>query len=164
MKAHIHATDSALAAISRHRRTSSTKTPAVTCAICGHRVFPLTADKTGTMHQLCSIRMLDESHLTAATQQTVYQQRTFSFTLRKAPNVELGLDVQFLSDGNYLSITQIKSDGAIAAWNRQCVGEPREINAGDDIICVNGYTDAKSMLHQCQTLACLKMTVRPSLN
>ena len=70
MKAHIHATDSALAAINRHRRTSSTKTPAVTCAICGHRVFPLTADKTGTMHELCSIRMLDESSLPAANYPT----------------------------------------------------------------------------------------------
>ena len=76
MKAHMHATDSALAAINRHRRTSSTKTPAVTCAICGHRVFPLTGDTTGTMHELCSIRMLDESSLPAATQQTVYKHRT----------------------------------------------------------------------------------------
>ena len=37
------------------------------------------------------------------------------------------------------------------------------IKPGDDIVYVNGYTDAESMLKQCKEQAVLKMTVRAAL-
>ena len=48
--------------------------------------------------------------------------RTFAFTLRKANNVELGLDVYHVSGGKCLTVGNITSGGAIAAWNKQWAG------------------------------------------
>ena len=86
--------------------------------------------------------------------------------MRKANDVELGLDVYHVSGGKCLTVGNITSGGAIAAWNKQWVGVTagsKAIKPGDDIVYVNGYTDAESMLNQCKEQAILKMTVRPAI-
>ena len=92
--------------------------------------------------------------------------RTFAFTLRKANNVELGLDVSYVSGGKCLTVGGITSCGAIAAWNKQWVGVTagsKAIKLGDDIVYVNGYTDAESMLNQCTEQSILKVKVRRAI-
>ena len=86
--------------------------------------------------------------------------------MRKANNVELGLDVSYVSGGKCLTVGNIKSCVAIAAWNKQWVGVTagsKAIKLGDDIVYVNGYTDAESMLNQCKEHAILKMAVCPAI-
>ena len=82
--------------------------------------------------------------------------------MRSVPNGELGIDVYYFTDGKALTITDIKSAGAIAAWNKQCIGGPREVHAGDRIISVNSYTEAPAMLAECKTKLLLKMIVQPA--
>ena len=86
--------------------------------------------------------------------------------MRKANDVELGLDVYHVSGGKCLTVGNITSGGAIAAWNKQWAGltaGSKAIKPGDDIVYVNGYTDAESMLNQCKEQAILKMTVRRAI-
>ena len=78
----------------------------------------------------------------------------------------MGLDVSYVSGGKCLTVGGITSCGAIAAWNKQWVGVTagsKAIQLDYDIVYVNGYTDAESMLNQCKKHAILKMVVRPAI-
>eukprot|EP00927_Polykrikos_kofoidii_P068226 TRINITY_DN63591_c0_g1_i1.p1 TRINITY_DN63591_c0_g1~~TRINITY_DN63591_c0_g1_i1.p1 ORF type:complete len:285 (+),score=51.50 TRINITY_DN63591_c0_g1_i1:99-953(+) len=88
---------------------------------------------------------------------------TFSFTLRKADDVELGLTVS-PTDGNlYLRIECIHREGAVDAWNRQCCNSPfpeKVVVRGDVIISVNGKTqNTEQMLEECKNKQLLKFQI-----
>jgi len=95
----------------------------------------------------------------------------FSFTLRLADDVGLGVDLWPCLDGSQilqrlgeaLIIQRILPNGAIAAWNLQCFdGTTKQLKAiwpGDAIVCVNGKTDHAAMVHECKTSMLLKLTV-----
>eukprot|EP00933_Yihiella_yeosuensis_P072058 TRINITY_DN80344_c0_g1_i1.p1 TRINITY_DN80344_c0_g1~~TRINITY_DN80344_c0_g1_i1.p1 ORF type:complete len:373 (+),score=88.34 TRINITY_DN80344_c0_g1_i1:133-1251(+) len=86
----------------------------------------------------------------------------FAFTLRRADGTELGLNVT-PNEHNVLVVEGIRQDGAVDAWNRQCVGSAHPEKAvvpRDRIISVNGiYYDTEKMLEECKEKQLLKLTV-----
>mmetsp|Transcript_4320 Transcript_4320/g.16250 ORF Transcript_4320/g.16250 Transcript_4320/m.16250 type:complete len:562 (+) Transcript_4320:202-1887(+) len=87
------------------------------------------------------------------------QAPVFTLTLRRADNVPVGLDVRGDPKDVCLTVEQVRSGGAVEAWNRQCAGDSREIRPGDRIIMINNAEDAKSMREECLTKHLLRMTV-----
>lgn len=89
---------------------------------------------------------------------------TFTFTLRKADGLSLGLNVSHRDDAPALLVEQIQPDGAVEAWNRQCVSTQgavdRSVRPGDQITAINSIVgDPVLMLEECQTKKLLKFTV-----
>jgi hypothetical protein len=88
----------------------------------------------------------------------------FSFTLRLADDVGLGIDLMpSLESKQSLVVRGILPNGALAAWNLQCFdGTMKQLKAvwpGDAIMEVNGKATCDDMLHQCRTSLLLKITV-----
>lgn len=86
----------------------------------------------------------------------------FTFTLRRADDVTLGLDVSHSDADNFLHVKSILANGAVQAWNRQCSGGPaagKAVMAGDKIVRVNDAADVAGMLNQCKEKQLLKITV-----
>jgi len=84
----------------------------------------------------------------------------FSFTLRKADSTELGLNVS--SQGTVLLVEGVRAEGAVDAWNRQCVAScsDRAVMRGDRIVSVNAIAnDPEMMLAECKNKQLLKFTV-----
>eukprot|EP00930_Biecheleria_cincta_P055121 TRINITY_DN41483_c0_g1_i1.p1 TRINITY_DN41483_c0_g1~~TRINITY_DN41483_c0_g1_i1.p1 ORF type:complete len:235 (-),score=34.17 TRINITY_DN41483_c0_g1_i1:153-824(-) len=86
----------------------------------------------------------------------------FTFTLRRAPGVGLGLD--FLPDeagSKGLLVRSVLKDEAVDAWNSVHGGQGlRIIRPADEIIAVNGlHHDTALMKEECQTKELLKLTV-----
>jgi len=88
---------------------------------------------------------------------------TFRFTLRKADNTDLGLVVSPVDDGQALYIENIRTEGAVEAWNRQCMNAAsleKVVIRGDRITSVNSVTlNADAMLLECKERQLLKITV-----
>lgn len=87
---------------------------------------------------------------------------TFQFTLMRAENVDLGIDVQHGHGTPGLEITGVRPDCAIEAWNKQCVSGPsagKGVMLGDTIESVNGLVDPESMLKECKEKRLLKIVV-----
>merc|ERR1712194_323021 len=84
---------------------------------------------------------------------------TFVFTLLRADNVPLGLQVDGESGDRFLAVLQVQPGGAVEAWNRQCAGEIREIRAGDRIVKINNADEADAMREQCKSKLLLKLSV-----
>lgn len=83
-------------------------------------------------------------------------------TLRKADGAQLGLDVKPLDGPKVLLVEGIRPDGAVEAWNRQCVGTnpERAIIAGDQIVSVNSVSyEPDKMLEECRDKQLLKLTL-----
>jgi len=87
----------------------------------------------------------------------------FSFTLRKADGTDLGLNVSHHEEDKALRVESVRPDGAVEAWNRQCLGSAASEKAvlpGDKIVSVNGVTqDPVKMLEECRDRQLLKITV-----
>jgi len=87
----------------------------------------------------------------------------FTFTLRLADNVGLGLDVARSSCDSYLTIQQILQHGAIEAWNRQCFDGGmvcmKVVMPGDLIVGINGASGCTAMLQECKDKYLLKVKV-----
>eukprot|EP00927_Polykrikos_kofoidii_P002754 TRINITY_DN1109_c0_g1_i1.p1 TRINITY_DN1109_c0_g1~~TRINITY_DN1109_c0_g1_i1.p1 ORF type:complete len:375 (-),score=84.38 TRINITY_DN1109_c0_g1_i1:453-1577(-) len=98
------------------------------------------------------------ANLIASSQEAHEEVATFSFTLRRADDNPLGLDVR--SEDSCLLVIDVRAGGAVEAWNRVCAGESREIRANDRIIMINGQTDPDLMREQCLTKHLLRMTVQ----
>jgi len=90
-------------------------------------------------------------------------QRIFSFTLRKADGTDLGLNVSHHEDDKALRVEGVRPEGAVEAWNRQCVGSTASDKAvcpGDRIVSINGVVnDPTKMLEECRDKQLLKITV-----
>lgn len=91
---------------------------------------------------------------------------TFSFTIRKADEADLGLKLTMPEAGELtLVVEEVKVGGAVHSWNRLCEGHSstktdKMVRAGDRIVCVNGASgDPKSMLHELQTKQLVKITI-----
>lgn len=90
----------------------------------------------------------------------------FSFTLRKADGISLGLNVSHVDNDDNdrcLRVESVQSDGAVASWNKQCLATAwaeKAVIPGDRIICVNtAYYDTTKMLQECKNKQLLKITV-----
>merc|ERR1719188_2478888 len=84
---------------------------------------------------------------------------TFQVTLRRAPDVPLGLDIHPDAEGVCLVVSAIRSGGAVQAWNHQTEGQLREIRPGDRIAQVNAAQGASRMRHECLEKSLLKIAV-----
>eukprot|EP00931_Biecheleriopsis_adriatica_P100834 TRINITY_DN76074_c0_g1_i1.p1 TRINITY_DN76074_c0_g1~~TRINITY_DN76074_c0_g1_i1.p1 ORF type:complete len:367 (+),score=77.84 TRINITY_DN76074_c0_g1_i1:72-1103(+) len=89
---------------------------------------------------------------------------TFTFTLRKADNTDLGLDVSSGKADDGLLVEKILPGGAAEAWNRHqdpATGAGRDLRRGDRIIKVNETEgDIAAMLEECRLKKLLKFTVQ----
>jgi len=88
----------------------------------------------------------------------------FTFTLRKADGVELGLHVSHHEHDKVIRVEGIKSEGAIGAWNRQWTGNGASVEKivmiGDKIVSVNGISnDPNKMLQECKDKQLLKIEI-----
>lgn len=84
----------------------------------------------------------------------------FSFTLRKADNADLGLNVAHHENDKVLCIESINPGGSVEAWNRQCSGREKAVHPGDKIISVNNVMyDPPKMLEECKNKQLLKLTI-----
>lgn len=85
---------------------------------------------------------------------------TFSFTLRRAPDVPLGLEVCGDDGPSGLTVRAVMPGGAIEAWNRQMLaGDRREVRVGDHIVKVNSAQDASGMRSECVRASLLRIVV-----
>jgi len=90
------------------------------------------------------------------------QQNTYSFTLRKADNADLGLNVSHHDSDRVLRVEGVRPEGAVEAWNRQCGGASAEkaVRPGDSIISVNNITyEPTKMLQECKEKQLLRLTI-----
>merc|ERR1719387_2328504 len=86
----------------------------------------------------------------------------FSFTLRKADGVDLGIHMIRTDDDKAWRVDGVGAGTAVDAWNRQCAGgsgADKAVLAGDKIVSVNGRTDCDGMLEECRAKALLKFVV-----
>lgn len=90
-------------------------------------------------------------------------QRIFSFTLRKADGTDLGLNVSHHEEDKVLRVESVRPEGAVEAWNRQCLGSAaaeKAVMPGDRIVSVNAVSnDPLQMLEECRLRQLLKITV-----
>lgn len=90
-------------------------------------------------------------------------EKVFSFTLRKADGTDLGLNVSHHEKDKVLRVEGVRPEGAVEAWNRQCIGSTsadKAVRPGDRIISVNGVIyDPTKMLEECRDRQLLKLTV-----
>jgi hypothetical protein len=86
----------------------------------------------------------------------------FTFTLRRADNVKMGLDVDKEESDQELVVTRVIPGGAIEAWNRQCFAGPFSSKAlvpGDRVVGINQRSDIPGMLEECRSNQLLKLYV-----
>lgn len=87
----------------------------------------------------------------------------FGFTIRKADDCSLGLDVTHTDQANHLLVNGVKSGGAMEAWNKLCVGGPaagKAVMPGDKIVKVNLMTTPEAMLRECRDVKLLKFRIQ----
>lgn len=87
---------------------------------------------------------------------------TFTFTLRKADDTDLGLNVSHCETDKVLLVEGVRAEGAVEAWNRLCTASHPEksVIPGDKIIGVNQITyDPDRMLEECKLKQLLRLTV-----
>lgn len=90
------------------------------------------------------------------------QPNTYCFTLRKADNADLGLNVSHHDSDRVLRVEGVRPEGAVEAWNRQCGGASAEkaVRPGDTIISVNNISyDPAKMLQECKDKQLLRLTI-----
>lgn len=87
----------------------------------------------------------------------------FSFSIRRADDGGLGLNVEPSSDGRVLLVQSVLPHGAIEAWNRQTRGAAKApwkaVMPGDKIVCINGATDVAEMLEEIKAKLLLRLLV-----
>eukprot|EP00931_Biecheleriopsis_adriatica_P038410 TRINITY_DN22004_c0_g1_i2.p1 TRINITY_DN22004_c0_g1~~TRINITY_DN22004_c0_g1_i2.p1 ORF type:complete len:504 (+),score=103.49 TRINITY_DN22004_c0_g1_i2:93-1604(+) len=89
----------------------------------------------------------------------------FTFTLRKADGIELGLSVSHVFGQPPLVVNAVRPGGAVEAWNKLCVGPraSRAVMPGDHVICVNDVTDVRGILEEMRRKVLLRFEVwRPT--
>jgi FtsZ-binding cell division protein ZapB len=88
---------------------------------------------------------------------------TFSFTIRKADDADLGLNVSHDKAENVLRVEDIRPAGAVESWNRACsTGNTKDkaVLPGDRIVRVNDVQfDPAKMLEECKDKKTLKLTI-----
>lgn len=84
----------------------------------------------------------------------------FTFTLRRADDVALGLNAA-ISRRNELVVESVTPWTALDSWNRfQVAGaQDRSVYPGDRVLSVNGHVCPLGMLQECQMKQLLKMEI-----
>jgi len=86
----------------------------------------------------------------------------FRFTLRRADNVRLGLEVQRIKADRALLVVKVNKGLAMDAWNKQCELGPgywKAVQPGDRIVQANGKLGCASMLEEIQHKQLLQLLV-----
>jgi len=83
---------------------------------------------------------------------------SFNFTLRKADDADLGLTLSHQE--GVLRVDGIRTDGAVAAWNRACNAAEKVVMVGDEIVSINGASEPERMLDECREKFLLKIKIR----
>ena len=86
----------------------------------------------------------------------------YSLTLRKADDVDLGLQMCETHNGASLLICHVRAHAAVDVYNKLCAGTREEVRPGDLIIKVNKVeSNAARMLEECskQLCVCVSLTL-----
>lgn len=88
---------------------------------------------------------------------------SFTFTIRKADGLDLGLNILHHELDQILRIEGVRPDGAVDAWNRQCASgtaADKMVCPGDAIVAVNDITgNPDMMLEECRNKQLLRITI-----
>jgi len=93
----------------------------------------------------------------------------FTFTLRRADGVDLGLEVDRCNNDQGLRVEAVRPSLAIDAWNRQCASPisshpEKSVLPGDEILSVNGKVGSQTMLEECRQKLLLKLVIARARN
>lgn len=94
----------------------------------------------------------------------------FSFSIRRAAGVKLGLEIERGEDECSLLVKSVRPGGAMDAWNRQCTdawngqctagpSSGKAVLPGDRIVSVNGKVDCVDMLEEIGGRELLRLAV-----
>jgi len=85
----------------------------------------------------------------------------FKFTLRRADDVELGLQVARARGDRVLEVLSVLPGCAIEAWNKQCEARAawKAVFCGDQIVKVNNALGCTDMLEECRSKQLLEIVV-----
>jgi len=86
----------------------------------------------------------------------------YKFTLRRADNVQVGLETFHNIGEKALRVQGVTPGTAIDAWNRQCDTGPaagRNVMPGDTIVSVNSACAPMDMLSEMENKQLLKFTI-----
>mmetsp|Transcript_78856 Transcript_78856/g.124515 ORF Transcript_78856/g.124515 Transcript_78856/m.124515 type:complete len:192 (+) Transcript_78856:44-619(+) len=86
----------------------------------------------------------------------------FDFTVRKADGMRLGMGVTHCDGDAVLHVHDVRNNGAIASWNKQCANSPAALKVvlpGDKILKVNTATGPDDMLKECRESKLLRITM-----
>eukprot|EP00929_Paragymnodinium_shiwhaense_P010214 TRINITY_DN114756_c0_g1_i1.p1 TRINITY_DN114756_c0_g1~~TRINITY_DN114756_c0_g1_i1.p1 ORF type:complete len:320 (-),score=74.74 TRINITY_DN114756_c0_g1_i1:186-1145(-) len=84
----------------------------------------------------------------------------FEFTIRKADEGGLGLEIALSEDERELLVVDVQADGAVAAWNRQCVWAANSLKMvvpGDRLLRVNGREGGEAMVRELKERRLLRL-------
>jgi len=84
----------------------------------------------------------------------------FSFTLRRADDVILGINTA-LNRRGHLIVESVVHGSALDSWNRLQVPGHRDrtVRPGDRVVKVNGITDPHTLLEECEAKMLLKLEI-----
>lgn len=95
----------------------------------------------------------------------VYLNQPITFTLRKADNVELGLNISICEGTCGLRVEGVLPGGAVDAWNKVVRYGDKVVRSGDTISSVNGIkNDPDKMLIECRAKRLVKLTLARQQN
>lgn len=86
----------------------------------------------------------------------------FKFTLRRADDVRLGLEVSQAQRDSVLVVQDVLPNGAIESWNRQAKAGStpwKVVQGGDLVVQVNQAAGCDAMLRECGTKQLLQLTL-----
>eukprot|EP00928_Gymnodinium_smaydae_P034471 TRINITY_DN24410_c0_g1_i1.p1 TRINITY_DN24410_c0_g1~~TRINITY_DN24410_c0_g1_i1.p1 ORF type:complete len:318 (-),score=22.04 TRINITY_DN24410_c0_g1_i1:458-1360(-) len=72
----------------------------------------------------------------------------FSFTVRKADGVHLGLMFLIDWENNVLCVEDVQPDSTIASWNAFCTDDNKKVLVGDRVVSVNGIRYEPELMSQ----------------
>jgi len=130
---------------------------------------PSTATPLSLVEALCSdavpsnVPVCLMGSLSQAPSADVPAATVFSFTLRKAEGTDLGINVSHHEHDKVLWVEGIRPEGAVEAWNRQCMSNAageKAVIPGDRIVMVNAvFGHPVKMLEECRDKLLLKFTI-----
>jgi len=117
----------------------SSEDPEIVVSIPTPKTSPRDLDATSSCSS-ASTRLVETPSTTSSS--------SFNLTLRRVDDEPFGLEVQPDFIQQCLAVEGIRKGSVCEAWNRQNIGELREIKIGDRIAAVNGHDQVEAMRNE----------------
>lgn len=121
--------------------------------------MPIPSPKTSPRDVDATSSCSSASTRLAETSSTTTSSASFTLTLRRVHDEPFGLEVQPDFIQQSLAVEGIRKGSVCEAWNRQNIGEFREIKIGDRIAAVNGHDQLEAMRNEFHERLTVRLTV-----